>query len=73
MLSNVSELEALSPHPLIVAQDLAVWKDRHDQLNETGNFLTATSRSEVAREIRDALDTVNSKWDRVFQVRTPFL
>lgn len=37
-------------------------------MNETGNFLAATCRPEVAQEIREKLITVNTKWDELFQV-----
>ncbi|KAF2356291.1 Calponin domain [Trinorchestia longiramus] len=47
-------------------QDLAEWKERHDQFNETGNFLIATSRADVAKSVRDELDALNASWETVF-------
>ncbi|KAK3865215.1 hypothetical protein Pcinc_029165 [Petrolisthes cinctipes] len=48
-------------------QDLGEWKGRHDEMNETGNFLAATCRVEVAQEIHDKLITINTKWEDLFK------
>ncbi|KAK8753227.1 hypothetical protein OTU49_003314, partial [Cherax quadricarinatus] len=54
-------------------QDLGEWKERHSEMNETGNFLAATCRPEVAQEIREKLITVNTKWDELFQYVQQYL
>lgn len=60
-------------HPLFGMQDLGEWKERHDEMEETGNFLAATCRPEVAQEIREKLFFINKKWEDLFQVDMQYL
>ncbi|XP_050704559.1 muscle-specific protein 300 kDa-like isoform X2 [Eriocheir sinensis] len=54
-------------------QDLGEWKERHDEMEETGNFLAATCRPEVAQEIREKLFFINKKWEDLFQYVQQYL
>ena len=53
---------------LNIPQDLGEWKQKHSQIEETGNFLAATCKPEVSKEIRDKIEALNTRWENLFQV-----
>ncbi|KAB7507501.1 hypothetical protein Anas_01388, partial [Armadillidium nasatum] len=68
LMSQMSEEEKID-----FFQDLSDWKEKHSQMNETGNFLSATCRPEVTQEIREKLILINSKWEQLFQYVEQYL
>ncbi|KAK6636175.1 hypothetical protein RUM43_009828 [Polyplax serrata] len=47
-------------------QDLSVWKDKHQQLNDTVSFLIATCEDPIPAELRDKYGRMNALWEQLF-------
>lgn len=46
--------------------DISTWKDKHQQLNDTANFLIATCEDSIANELRDKILNYSSRFETLF-------
>lgn len=51
---------------MVLLQDLSVWKEKHQQLNDTVSFLVATCEDSIANELRDRYGRLNALWEELF-------
>lgn len=47
-------------------QDISVWKDKHQMLGDTGNFLVATCEDNIAAELKDKYMNLTGRWESLF-------
>ena len=47
-------------------QDISVWKDKHQLIGDTGNFLMVTCEDNINTEIKEYYTSLTSKWERLF-------
>ncbi|XP_024081429.1 nesprin-1 [Cimex lectularius] len=47
-------------------QDIGVWKDKHQMLGETLNFLVATSEDQIAAQLKEKYLAITARWERLF-------
>lgn len=60
------KLRAPEEERLEFFQDISTWKDKHQQLSDTANFLIATSEDSIAPELRDKLYNLTSRFETLF-------
>ena len=48
-------------------QDLPSWSERYQETEDSGQFLTATCQNDVAAEVQDALQRLQTRWQQFFK------
>lgn len=64
-------MSTLNFNVLPYLQDLSVWKDKHQLLDDTVSFLIATCDDQVSQELRERYLTINTRWQALFPVMMP--
>ena len=49
-------------------QDLPVWSERYQETDDSGQFLTATCQDDVAVEVQQELQQLQTRWQQLFKV-----
>lgn len=60
------KLRAPEDERLEFFQDISTWKDKHQQLLDTANFLIATCEDNIAAELRDKAYNLSSRFELLF-------